>query len=81
MAEGLTKGKAEGKAEDILELLEYLGKVNDTLRDMIMSQKDLEKLSEWHKHAAHSSSIEEFEERIVDRLSPKDVLISKKDQS
>jgi len=81
LAEGMAEGMAKGKAEDILELLEDFGEVSDPLRDMIMSQKDLEKLSGWFKHAAHSSSIEEFEERINDRLSPKDVLISKKDQS
>lgn len=54
------EGKAEGKAEFVLELLEELGTVPDDLRKEILAERDLEKLSAWHKLAARCSTIEEF---------------------
>ena len=67
-AEGIAVGKAEGiavgKAESILELLEDYGQPTGQLRQKIMSEKDLDVLKEWHKYAAHVSSIEEFEDGI-----------------
>lgn len=53
--------KAEGKAEDIVDLLEELGTVSGELRDSIFAQKDLDVLRQWHKRAAHSESLEDFE--------------------
>ena len=61
------RGKAEGKAEDILELLEDIGDVSDTLREKIMSQKDLDTLKLWHKVAARAESMEAFEQVIYDQ--------------
>lgn len=54
------EGKAEGKIEDILELLEELGAISEELRNKIASEKDLEVLKKWHKIAAKSDSLEEF---------------------
>lgn len=56
--------KAEGKAEDIIELLEEVGEVPDFLRNRIMRQTNLETLSRWHKLAARAQSIEDFEQAI-----------------
>ncbi|MDO5575019.1 MAG: hypothetical protein Q4G60_13680, partial [bacterium] len=58
------EGKAEGKAEDILELLEDYGQPTEQLEQMIMEQKDIGVLKEWFRYAAHSNSIEEFENKI-----------------
>jgi hypothetical protein len=55
---------AEGKQEDIIELLEDCGEVNDGLRKLICSQKDLEVLKRWHKAASRADSIEKFENEI-----------------
>ena len=62
--EGRREGRREGKIEDIIELLEELGELSDALRNQIMEQKDITVLSSWHKIAAKSASIEEFEESI-----------------
>ena len=63
-AEGRIEGRIEGKIESVLELLEELGEPSETLRKYIMEQTDLELLSKWHKIAARTESIEEFEESI-----------------
>ena len=42
------------------ELLEELGTVPDDLRKEILAERDLEKLSAWHKLAARCGTIEEF---------------------
>lgn len=56
--------KAESKAECIIELLEEVGEVPDTLKSLIMRQTNLETLSQWHKLAAKTQSIEDFERAI-----------------
>ena len=53
-------GKAEGKIEDILELLQELGPVTKELQERIISEKDLSVLSSWVKVAARSESIVDF---------------------
>ena len=53
--------KAEGKAEDILELLTELGAVSEELRRTVMETKDLEKLKTWLKLAAKTESVEQFQ--------------------
>ena len=53
-------GKAEGKAEAVIELLEELGAVPETLQREIFAEKDLDRLKTWHKLAAKCSSVEEF---------------------
>ncbi|SHK00059.1 hypothetical protein [Hespellia stercorisuis] len=57
-------GKAEGKAEDILELLEEYGTVPGEFVREIREQKDLEILKRWLKIAARVNSVQEFEEKI-----------------
>lgn len=63
-AEGKAEGKAEGRAEAVVDLLEELGTISEELRGMIFAQKDLNILKDWHKLAAHSGSIGEFEAQI-----------------
>ena len=60
----LNKEKAEGKAEDIIELLEDIGEPSEILRKHIMEQKDFEVLRNWLKVAAKAKSIEDFEQAI-----------------
>ena len=60
----LAEGKAEGKAEDIIELLEEFGTVPEELVARIMGEKDLPTLSNWIKTAVRCSSIDEFTELI-----------------
>ncbi len=63
-AEGWKDGRAEGKAEAVIELLEDLGELSDSLRNCIMEQMDLELQKKWLKAAARAKSIEEFEQTI-----------------
>ena len=63
-AEGWKDGRAEGKAEAVIELLEDLGALSDSLKTCIMEQTDLDLLKKWHKAAAKAKSIEEFEQTI-----------------
>ena len=63
-AEGWKDGKTKGKAEDIIELLEDLGELSDSLKICIMEQTDLEILKKWLKAAAKAKSIEEFEQAV-----------------
>lgn len=60
MKDEFKAGKAEGKAEDILELLEELGTVDAELETKIRSEKNMKTLSSWHKLAAKADSIEQF---------------------
>lgn len=57
------EGFANGKADDIIELLRDLGKVPEELYNTIMKQEDLEILKQWLKLAAGASSIEEFTDK------------------
>ena len=63
-AEGWKDGRVKGKAEAVIELLEDLGDLSDSLKACIMEQTDLELLKKWHKAAAKAKSIEEFEQTI-----------------
>ena len=62
--DGREKGKAEDRAEAVIELLEDLGALSDSLKTCIMEQTDLELLKKWHKAAAKAASIEEFEQAV-----------------
>ena len=62
--DGREKGKAEDRAEAVIELLEDLGALSDSLKTYIMEQTDLELLKKWHKAAAKATSIEEFEQAV-----------------
>lgn len=55
------EGKAEGKAESILELLEDLGAVPQTVKKRICEEGNITALGKWLKVAARASSMEEFE--------------------
>ena len=63
-AAGKSEGKVSGKAESIIELLENLGKISEELQTKIMSEKDLQTLSKWHKLAARVDSIDVFQKRM-----------------
>ena len=54
------KGKAEGKALAVIELLTELGDVPEVLCAQIMTQSDQEVLSVWLKKAAKAASMKEF---------------------
>ena len=55
--------KAEGKAEDILELLSELGTAPEELCRTIQETTDLEKLKSWLKLAAKAENIGQFREK------------------
>lgn len=61
---GEMRGKTEGKAEDILELLEELGFVSEELQKRIMGEKNLEVLKKWHIQAARVGSVKRFQEMM-----------------
>lgn len=61
---GISQGIAKGITQSILELLEELGEVPVNVREMIEKQEDVEKLRVWHKLAAKSSTVKEFEDLI-----------------
>ena len=52
--------KAEGKAEDVLELLEENGTVPEELKERIMMETDLSMLKKWLNAAAKAESVEQF---------------------
>lgn len=60
----LNRGKAEGKAENVLELLQELGTVSEELQKRIMDEKDLTVLTKWVKIAAKSDTVEDFVDRM-----------------
>ncbi len=54
------EAKAEGKAEDILALLEDLGPVPEEVCETIMQEKKLNVLEGWLRLAARAKNMEEF---------------------
>ena len=64
LEKGLNRGKVQGKAQSILELLEENGPVSEKTRNMILSETDMERLNVWLKAAARSGSEEDFLSRI-----------------
>ncbi len=67
MMDSRREGKAEGKAEDILELLSELGELTDILKERIQQETDLKVLGKWLKMAASAESISEFEGNMDDK--------------
>lgn len=63
-----TEGKAEGKTEGIMELLEDIGMISEELEKRIQEQRNLDTLNKWLKLAARSESIEEFEKLISESV-------------
>ena len=64
MAEREAVGKAEGRAELILDLLRRIGDLSEALVQHIMGERDTEVLCEWASLAVRSASIQEFEAAI-----------------
>lgn len=60
-------GKAEGKAEDILQLLSELGEIPNALRERIQREKDLLVLGKWLNAAAKAESISGFVNKMDDQ--------------
>lgn len=54
------EGKSEGKSESILEILDALGEIPESLRKTIYEQQNLEVLKNWLRLAAKVNTIEEF---------------------
>lgn len=59
-----TEGKAEGKAETVIDILSELGTVSGHLRDQIMNETDLNILKEMVSAAVKAESVEQFEKEI-----------------
>ena len=53
-------GKAEGKAESVLEVLELYGQVPEYAEKRILEEDDIKLLSVWLKEAAKAGSVEGF---------------------
>ena len=61
MAMSRANGLAEGKAEDIVNILSVKFAVSEELKEEIMSQTDLEILDRWVVLAAQVTSLEAFQ--------------------
>ncbi len=62
--EGMEEGKLENARYFVLDFLEELCSVPESVRERIMSEKDIDVLKEMLKIAAKAESLEQFEERI-----------------
>ena len=62
--QGKALGKAEGKAEAILMLLQEIGVIPESLRARIADEKNLETLNKWLKSVARAETVEEFENNM-----------------
>ncbi len=60
---GRENGKAEGKSEFVIELLENLGEIPDSLRERILSESDLSLLKKWFSEAVKAKTVGEFMEQ------------------
>ena len=56
----LNQGRAEGRVQDVLELLSELGDVPEELKRTISKERDMDVLSRWIKLAAKSQTIDVF---------------------
>ncbi len=63
-AAGRIEGRLEGIESSILAILASTGKVSDSLKELIASQKDEDILDQWLLIAASVSSPDEFEQKI-----------------
>ena len=62
------KGRAEGRAEFILELLEMKGSVPEELQKRIRSERNTDQLRQWFRLAVKSKSVREFQEQLQEQL-------------
>ena len=58
-------GKAEGKIEDILDLLGELGEIPIALKERIKKENNIEVLSKLLRYAAKCKSIDEFMQKAL----------------
>ena len=65
MCEITDRIRREGRIEDIMQLLEELGKIPTKIAQRITQETDLNVLAGWLKCAAAVSSISEFEARMA----------------
>ncbi len=61
------EGKAEGKAEALLDILEELGKVPKALEDRVRSETDSGIIGRWLKLVVKVNSIAEFETELLSK--------------
>ena len=54
------EGRAEGKAEAVIEFLNDITSVSEDLKEIIMNEKNLDTLNRWLKLAAKATSVEQF---------------------
>ena len=59
--EGRMEGIIQGKVENVVELLEEVGQLSESLKKRISEEANLENLSKWLKLAARSKTIADFE--------------------
>lgn len=70
--QGIARGKELGKVEgirlgtvnNIMEFLEDLGEIPETLKSKIMQEEKPDVLRRWLKLAAKAETVEEFEKKI-----------------
>ncbi len=62
--EGLSQGLSQGEHKFILELLEDLGKVDQSLKDRLDQISDETELTRLLKLAAKATNLEEFEKEL-----------------
>lgn len=62
--EGIEQGKKLGKQNDIIELLDDIGEVSETLKAKIRKEENRDILKKWLKLAAKAETVEEFEKKI-----------------
>ena len=70
--EGMQEGSLEATRENILELLEDLGKIPEDLQTKLEDLEDLTKLRALHKIAVKAESLRAFEEKAEIYFNPKD---------
>lgn len=64
MERGVEKGKTEGKAESILELLAYKGELPAEFKGEILGERNTDTLRRWLKLAMEVTSVEEFRQKM-----------------
>ena len=57
------RGKAEGKAESVLEVLELYEQVPEYVKRRILEENNIKILSSWLKEAARAESMKKFLEK------------------
>ena len=64
MEQGIEQGKKLGKQNDIIELLDDIGEVSETLKAKIRKEENRDILKKWLKLSAKAETIDEFEKKI-----------------